>query len=232
MRKLVGFGAVAVAVVAGPAASAGPILQTEQIWTARIDSASSTAGDTATGGCFFVSQKPYAILTPYEGLLGDFSFTRDPNGHPTNATVSCRVEVNGGIVATASFTNSLTGAALSAAEASTGIETGAPVDIFVPATDSDIVSLCEDVQFEDGSSSGWFCQSATEITAPAGAIPQVLDDVFGGIVDPAVCPTLRSLAGSHTVPVGPFAPGVLIKPDGDVVIIVLDQNPVYDCPPY
>ena len=229
-KKLVGTVVIALAAMVVPVANAGPPYHTTTVMTASIDSASSSAGDTAIGGCFFATDKAFFMLgSRNQGVIGDLSVTRDPVGNLTDASVTCKIEVNGitpfGVTHTYTKIPS-TGAARSAT-ASLGEESGVSQLAF-DAGEGDVVYLCELVQFQDGSSSGWFCQGATEATAPSQAILDLLTTVFTGVVDPVLCPVLQRFAGTY-----PIGPGVLtITSSGDVNWQLSDPNVVYDCPPY
>lgn len=236
-KTLVWVATVAVAALVVPVAHAGPPYHTTTAMTARIASASSSAGDTATGGCFFVTDKTFGPLGSQDtGVIGDLSLTRDAAGRPTAATVTCKIEING--VDAYGTTQQYSGpvpatAARSTVETSTGVEFGV-TQIAIDAFEGDSVVLCESVTFaDDHSSTGWVCQSATEITVPSQGILDLLSSVFA-IADPIVCPILAAHAGSYGVDVfgDGFVEGITIKRDGDVYIRILDDNLVYDCPPY
>jgi len=134
------------------------------------------------------------------------------SGLPAGATVTCFVRVNGVVAPGTTFSY-------------TGVGAQAGVDqVAFSASDSDVVSECEDVVFNDGNTTAENCVTATEVVLPPDVTVGAL------ILDATLCPQLRSLGPSGI-------PGVVaIYADGDVYIAnplgIGGLDPVYDCPPY
>jgi len=218
-KMLVATTMLGLAAIVAPVANAEPVFHTTTVMTARIDSASSSAGDTLAGGCYFLTDLPFGPLATRinQGVIGDVSASRNAAGLPTGATVTCEILVNG--VLAFGTRNAYPGA--------DGVQAGVN-QIEFTASSTDSVGLCEQVTFADGSTVPLFCQAATSSQLPPQAVIDLIDGVFAGTVDPIVCPELRSLAGSYTID----GFGVVITTGGDIYIDLLDQNFVYDCPPY
>ncbi|MBV9097114.1 MAG: hypothetical protein JO079_03560 [Frankiaceae bacterium] len=174
------------------------------------------------GGCSYDTNA--AALSPgqNDGVEEDLSFTRDPEGLPSGATVSCKIRVNGVDAPGTEFSY-----------VGFGLEVGANPISFV-AGPTDEVSLCQRTVYADGVDTGWFCPGATTLQLPP---QQVHDDIewtlwyanqpFVWGVDPRVCPVLAAHPGTYGV--------VTVGPDGDVSVpdpLHLGLNPLYDCPPY
>jgi hypothetical protein len=153
------------------------------------------AGDTITGGCFADVDR-HSTLTngQNQGILGDLSATRDVNG-PVSATVTCFIEVNG--VEPPDIAVIATGDGVQANSA----------QISYAAGTTDVVELCQDVQFADGFDTGVACSPAVNVVVvPDVTVPPV-NRLFTDLIDPVVCSALGGDLG---------VPGVIY----------------YDCPPY
>jgi hypothetical protein len=223
MKKTLVFAAalITAGTIVAPAANARLVFRYATVQTARFASAHATTGaDTATGGCFFaaaISDVRFATGVVYQGVLGDASVTQDGAGNPIGATVTCQVRVNG----------NFDPATQKVFSGPSGVQAGV-AQLMYTALPGDFVSLCEDVHFADGTDTGLVCQAATEIKNPPQGITDTLDTVFDLVVDPIVCPVLRSLAGTYPLVVRTL----VIELDGDVYINGGDQTFIYDCPPY
>jgi hypothetical protein len=210
-KLLMGTVVIAMAIFGTTVANAGPVPPTVNVMTARSASTSSSAGDTLSGGCFFLADKvPVVTAGQFQGAIGDASVSRAPGGAPTLAAVTCSIRVNGVTQAGTTYTYPTTGMS--------DVQTGANPMGF-NAISGDTVTLCEHVVFQDGSTSD-LCVAATEITDQP-----VIDLVgfVGGVIDPIVCPILSRLAGSYGL--------VTIGSDGDIFIDTPVSLRVYDCPP-
>lgn len=173
------------------------------------------AGETIRGGCFFaaVATHPTFFNDAAEGVIADVSVTTDAGNNPIQATVSCKIQVNG-VDATPTFTYS-----------GPGVQVGANLLSFL-AQEGDSVAICQKVAYGTGTTTAFSCRSVTEAKAPAQAITDVVVSVFSQVVDPTVCPVLARLAGS-------YPGGVVITSTGDVFLPdILYFGPLYDCPPY
>jgi hypothetical protein len=139
-----------------------------------------------------------------------------PSGDaPIDATVYCRVEING--VAAPGTTFGYTGAR--------GLEAGAN-QVSFSAAPSDIIVLDERVVYADGSDTGWDFQCGDCFSFPPDEVIADIDLVFS-YIEPQVCPILATHAGTY----GP----ITIGPDGDVYVpdpTGLGLNPIENCPPY
>lgn len=115
--------ATAAVALAGPATSAG-----------------ADQGDTLNGGCFFDTNEN-ALLTggANVGVIYDVSVSRHASGLPSNATVTCWIEVNG-----------VEAPDTRISESGTGVQAGSEVISFA-STDTDVVSICQQVTFGDRS---------------------------------------------------------------------------------
>lgn len=183
----------------------------------------SPAGDVTHGGCF-ARTAPDAVATDVQrvGVIGDASTTVDATGLPTDATVTCWIDVNGVEAAGTRF--SYSGAGLQS-----GID-----DITVRASIVDPLTVCEAVVYRDGSTESGACDTVDGPVVPPGLLDQCDDlgccgqAVCFANVDDLVCPEFARVAGSY----GP----VTVGPDGDVYVSdplgVLGGTPIYDCPPY
>jgi hypothetical protein len=197
--------------VAVPAANAGPVYPTVTVGTARFTSASSPLGDTATGGCFFLTLNG-GSLTSFgdQGVIGDASVTRNPAGLPTGATVTCKLEINGATAPGTTFNYT----------SNVGVEAGANPILINP--EGLPVALCEDVAFADGSTTGWMCQNDTTAQIPPQALIDLINGLTAGPLDTLLCPILKMLAGGYVV--------LTIAPDGDIYLGFYGK--IYDCPPF
>lgn len=208
---LIGATALAMVTVAVPAANAGPVYPSVVVDTARITSASSPLGDTATGGCFFLTITAGSVTSgSSEGVIGDASVTRNAAGLPTGATVTCKIELNGSTAFGTTFNYT----------SNVGVEAGVnPIAINPEGLP---VALCEDVTFADGSTTGWICENDINALIPPQALIDLINSLTAGPLDSLLCPTLRSLAGNYVV--------LTIAPDGDIYLGFYGK--IYDCPPY
>ena len=194
--------------------------------TAVAPAAGAAGGDTIQGGCFFITDE---VVATYEtggntiAVIGDQSSTRDANGLPTDATVSCQIRFDDVPAPGTTFSYSGIGV-------QQGVDTASYA---IPPLSQE--TYCQRVVYADGTDTGWNCTPpfSCECPPPADFVYAIhtllasVKELLPPYVDPTVCPVLAAIAGSY----GP----VTIKPDGDVY--VLDPlaprlNPVYDCPPY
>jgi hypothetical protein len=182
----------------------------------------NAAGDTIHGGCHFDTNEQQNVTNGQnEGVIGDASATTDPAGLPTGATVTCYIRVNGVAQDQTKFSYS-----------GTGVQAGANQIVFT-ATDTDSVTLCEDVTYADSTTEPEVCPAATQQQIPPQQVIDLINGIFASTIDPIVCPELKAL-GQLTG--GGVAGVITIDPaTGDVSVIDplnLGINPVYDCPPY
>jgi hypothetical protein len=169
----------------------------------------SATGET-TGGCFFVVAAHDTLTTgPYVGVLGDVSLTTNPATHePVQATVSCQLRVNG-VVQNTTDTGSWAGF---------GAQAGVQQAIFSASTTA-ITELCQrTVYATPPTTDDWTCRAVTSAQVPPA---DITNDLLRALVDPVLCPVLRTLHGAY----GP----VVVAADGDVTV---DGQPLYDCAPY
>jgi len=185
------------------------------------------ATDTIHGGCFFFTDETPPGSGVQVGVIGDRSVTQQaglvPSGDvPIDATVYCRIEING--VAAPNTTFAYTGAG--------GVEVGAN-EISYTASPSDDIWIGERVVYADGTDTGWDWDSQCRACTTQIPPQEVSDDldavnaVWAAYVDPVPCPVLVAHAGTY----GP----ITIEPDGDVVVVDpadLGLGFLYDCPPY
>ena len=194
--------------------------------------AANEAGDSIFGGCVWQADS-HAVVTggQFVGVMAESSVTIDGSNAPTGATVECSV-----------YVNDVKQASTDLVTAGYGIQAGARPISFT-ASDSDIVQLCEDVTYADGSKTPPCNPSeCPEVCFPPAPVNDLLNrtglldranDLLNQVneaeiqyVDPAICPELVKLAGSY----GP----ITIAADGDVTIA--DPfgifGPFWDCPPY
>jgi len=184
--------------------------------TTAVSPSASAATDEIQGGCFFDSDRQAAVTADQNvGVLGDHSVTRSDLLTPIGATVICTIYVNGVAAVQATF-----------GDGTTAVQAGAE-PISYTANDGDVVSLCTDVHYADGTVDRCTGCEACSPQFPPQWILDTLDALFTEVIDPALCPKLASVAGSY----GPFT----VKPDGDVYLpdpLDLGLNPIEDCPPY
>lgn len=217
-KLLAGILVTAFAVIVTPVANAGPVLIPSVLIKEASFSTVQVGSHTATGGCFFEAHR-FDLLTStqFQGKLGDVSVTENA-GTPMAGSVTCKILINGSTLAAGPF---------QFGDNTESVQTGVPHDVSFSSDPVDRVTLCEAVHWVDGTDSGFVCQRATEVTAQQPIVDLV--GAVSGVVDPIVCPVFASLAGSYP---SSAPPGIVIKPDGDVYIDLLDENLVYDCPPY
>ena len=210
-------------------AALGALAATVMALVTPMTSASADPGDTVSGGCGFnTDENATATNGQNEGVIYDLSATQHADHTPSGATVQCWIDVNGVEAG---------GTRISAS--GTGVQANA-ANISFSATDTDIITECELVTFDDGSTPfGPDCPGATTLQIPPQQIIDALNtviDTLNGVlistVDPVVCPVLVQVGQA----IGGGVSGVLeIRADGDVYVadpLGLGINPVYDCPPY
>ncbi|MBV9097007.1 MAG: hypothetical protein JO079_03020 [Frankiaceae bacterium] len=212
--KLVLAGALALGVVAGPAAPAS-----------AIPPIGPPPADSTVGGCTFnTDENQIATGGQNVGEIADLSITTDANHAPIGATVECWIVVNGVKVDSTDLVAS-----------GFGVQANAKQITFTAAS-YDTVQLCQTVRYADGTVE----PPCDEPCGGAGCpfppqwVFDVVDTVFTTLtdlelqhVDPALCPELVKLAGTY----GP----ITIAADGDVYVpdpLTLFGGPVWDCPPY
>ena len=174
--------------------------------------ASAAGSDAIQGGCGYNTLDTPNSST-YTGVIYDTSATSDASGLPTDATVSCRIDVNG--VTAPNTTYSYSGFAVQA-----GFDR-----VSYTAEPYDDVEMCQRVQYADGVDTGWECKPPIYIQVPPEVDP--IELVFY-LVDPIVCAKLAGEAGDY----GPIS----IRSDGDLYVAdplgLFAGEPFYDCPPY
>jgi len=181
--------------------------------------AAQAAGDTVDGGCFVAAANLNDLTSGVAtGVIGDVSVTRDGGGEPSDATVTCWIDVNGSEVAGTRFSYS-----------GFGVQAGDDRIAFT-ATPSDVVAVCEQVM-SGATTITSECAPVTDKTVPPASIVQLLNDIWDTTdpppIDPTICPVLIVLHGDY----GP----ITIGPDGDVYVpdpIGLGVGHLQDCPPY
>jgi hypothetical protein len=173
------------------------------------------AGDVIHGGCFVAAVRTNPTLTGGDavGVIGDVSATTDSAGNSIPATVYCKIQVNGSD-ATPIYVFPGTDSAIGVG----------PVEF--AADDTDVVQLCQRVVYGDGTDTGYSCRFVDTARVPPQEIYDVADGLVFPVVDPLVCPVLKTLAGN-------YPGGLAIKSDGDVYLSGVPViGPIYDCPPY
>jgi hypothetical protein len=188
--------------------------------------AEAASSNVMHGGCFYDTDENDLVTGGQNvGVIGDLSVTTDSTGAPTDATVTCWVEVNYVEAPHTRFSYS-----------GFGVQAGTDRISFT-AEPWDLVRECQSVAYVDGTSEPATCDPPVFIQLPPTIcegcsileiVFDALNNVFITYVDPVVCPVLVSLAGT-------YPGGVTIAPDGDVFVpdpLGLQPNPVYDCPPY
>jgi len=179
--------------------------------------------DSHTGGCFYNTVGNDTVTGDRNvGEIGDLSVTTDAAGAATFATVSCWIVVNDVEAPGTRITTS-----------GNGVQAAASLISFA-ASDGDIVAMCEQYAYADGTTER-VCGGLPEQPFPPEWVLYVINAVNGDVlaaevayVDPVVCPVLVQLAGS-------YPGGVTIGPDGDTYLpdpLGLGVNPFWDCPPY
>jgi len=181
--------------------------------------AASAGTDTIIGGCSFDTNTAPQVSNTARGVIYDVSATFDATGAPTDATVTCALDVNGVIDPNTTLTASGFGEQAGAAQVTFDDEPGTSV------------VLCQRVQYADGYDTGMDCAFEPPPPLPLTEIINFLIDtetqLFVNDADPVVCPILISRQGDYL--------GASIKPDGDLYVLDpldLFGGPVYDCPPY
>jgi hypothetical protein len=174
--------------------------------------------DAIDGGCFVMVVDLNSVTNfATSGLLADVSMTRDGNGAPIPATVTCWIQVNGVEAAGTRFTSG-----------GPGVQAGAEQVSFV-LDETDAVTVCERVAYADGAATTTCTPSPSELDVPPQLLPDVIHEVFATVLDPQTCPVLAGNAGI-------YPGGLVISSTGDVVVTdAVDMTgsiTVYDCPPY
>ena len=151
--------------------------------------AASSAGDTLTGvGCYFnTDEQATATNGQNQGVIGDFSVTRDGSGAPTGATVTCTITVN-------------TIPQVSKSYSGNGVQAGSDQIVFT-ASQTDSVQLCQHVVYADGSTED-SCGDATQQQIPPQQVIDAINTVFDTLngvlalvdLNPVLCPVLKSIA--------------------------------------
>jgi hypothetical protein len=201
-----------------------------------VAAAHADFGDIIQGGCGVVTG-PLITSTGFTvtvdgnaGVIYDLSVSKEQNGGPSDATVSCWIDVNG---------NEAPGTRLTVSDSAVrGVEAGEQ-QISFGAGSSDVVTECQQVAFADGSTwvapdgnIGTDCRPVTRQEVNASQVAGLFDVIKQQHVDPVVCPVLVAL-GQATG--GRVLGVVTIEPDGDVFVAQLtgpDDDWVYDCAPY
>jgi len=199
MTRLALAALVGLAMLAGPAAHA--------------------AGETVDGGCFVAAANLDNLTSGVAtGVIGDVSATRDGGGEPSDATVTCWIDVNSSEVAGTRFSYG-----------GFGVQAGDDRVAFA-ATPSDVVALCQQV-VSGAITIASQCAPVTDTTVPPPSIVRVVDDILDETdpppIDPTICPVLVVVHGDY----GP----ITIGPDGDVYVadpVGLGVSQLQDCPPY
>jgi hypothetical protein len=118
-----------------------------------ITSATADEGDTFKGGCALSIQNETSGQN--QGVIADLSLSQEASAGPSGATVKCWIEVNG---------SKAPGTEVVAA--GTGVQEG-EAQISYAAGDTDIVALCQQVTFADGST--WVGPDGTNPGLPSRA---------------------------------------------------------------
>lgn len=194
--------------------------------------ASAASGsDTVRRGCFFDTDSQATVTGGQNvGVIGDVSVTTDGSGAPTFARVTCWIIVDGVEAPGTRITAS-----------GTGVQAGATTVSFA-AGDSELVQLCQQVVYGDGTIDtqcpiplgdqnwppGWFVDTVSAVLDVVNSVGAELTAAEVAYVDPVVCPVFAQLAGS-------YPGGVTVAPDGDLYLpdpLDLWIGPFWDCPPY
>ncbi|MDQ1700516.1 MAG: hypothetical protein QOG34_2379 [Frankiaceae bacterium] len=186
--------------------------------------AANAAGHTFVGGCFLATVEHDSLTSGVTiGAIGDVSATYDGDGKPTNAMVTCWVDVNGSPAPGTAYSYSGFGG-------QAGLD-----DVHIAVSDNDVVSLCQQVFYVDATPPSNCTTSTTAaVTQTAGEVIEVILSVTDPPqLDAIICPVFGPLDQL----IGGGVPGVVeIGPDGDISIGdpfgVGGLNPAYDCPPY
>ncbi len=132
-------------------------------------------GDTLRGGCAFDSDQNDTTLTNGQnrGVIFDLSVSQGASGGPSGATVACWTDVNG---------SEYPGSRVVAS--GNGVQANAARIAFV-AGDTDVVVMCQQVTFDDGSV--WDSPDGTNpdcpvSVSPGGFPPQVLIDTIDTVL--------------------------------------------------
>jgi hypothetical protein len=211
-------------------AALGALAATVMAMVTPMTAASADQGDTLKGGCSFSTNRQAQVTNGQnQGVISDLSLSQEASGGPSGATVQCWIDVNG---------VEAPGSRISAS--GNGVQANS-AQITFAAGDTDAISECEQVTFDDGST--WVGADGTNPDCPAATTtqipPQVVIDTLNTVidaanavliadVDPVICPILKNNLGGQTV--GPLE----INADGDVIVNdpVGLVGKVYDCPPY
>jgi len=181
--------------------------------------AASFGMDTIHGGCSFDTITPAQVSNTARGVIMDTSATFDATGAPTDATVTCALDINGAIDPNTTLIASGLGEQAGAAQITFDDEPG------------NSVILCQRVQYADGYDTGMDCAVEPPPPLPLTEIINFLIDtetqLFVDDADPVICSILMTLQGDYLA--------LDIRPDGDLYVLDpfgLFGGPVYDCPPY
>jgi len=197
--------------------------------TAFAPPAAQAAHHSTRFGCSYDTVTPPNANGPWVGELNDFSVTRDGE-IPVDATVYCKIQQDGGVDLTPTYSYS-----------GVGVQAGVDTVSFTPTTEFALVGLCQRTVYADGVDTGWECDYGDLVFyfPPPWVVDEMnlqadtINGILTGDVDPQLCPLLAAHAGTY----GP----VTVQPDGDVyvspdptdgVIEPAELSPVYDCPPY
>lgn len=160
----------------------GVIAVTVMALTGSVTVAYADQGDTLKGGCGFATDQDGTVDTGMngaatsgqnQGVIYDLSVSQEALGTPSDATVACWIDVNG---------VPQNGTRIDAA--GNGVQADS-AQISFAATDTDIVSLCQQVTFDDGSE--WVGPDGTDPDCPAVTTiqipPQVVVDTLNALYD-------------------------------------------------
>jgi hypothetical protein len=190
-------------------AALGALAATVMAMVTPMTAASADQGDTLKGGCSFDTNEQAQVTNGQnQGVIADLSVSQEASGGPSGATVQCWIDVNG---------VEAPGTRISAS--GNGVQANS-AQITFAASETDAVSECEQVTFDDGST--WVgadgtnpdCPAATQTQIP----PQVVIDTINSVLaltdalNPILCPIFASL--------GPQDIGgvITISSDGSLVI--------------
>jgi len=210
-------------------AALGALAATVMAMVTPMTSASADPGDTLKGGCGFNTDQNAVVTNGQnQGVIYVAALSQEASGAPSTATVACWIDVNGVEQPGTRITKTDNGVIADSAQ------------ITFSSVDGDQINECQQVTFADGSTwtaadgnVGVDCPAADEFEIPPPIFFDTLDTIFDAVngvliavVDPVICPVLKTLAGTY----GP----VEINSEGDVIV----NDPlgligkVYDCPPY
>lgn len=181
------------------------------------------------GGCYFDANMNAATNNTFVGVIGVQAVTtHGATKAPLDAVVECQLYVGSSPVSPSGYIS------VGAVAAGTGIEIGQQ-QLSFPDPGTAIVSMCEKVTYSAGHGtqgtltySSTNCPASTSAQVPPEVVYDTLDDLFIGTIDPLICGTLGSLAGS-------YGGVVTINSEGDISIVdaaSLGFTKWFDCPPY